>query len=126
MQRQPLLRQSLSQTLVFIHIDLGHGNRALGLGHGRFQRRAQGFAGPAPGRPEIDDHRRLHRGLDHILHKGRLADVHDQITCGGWRARTAKNIHHLNLLRFKLGPYMEPRDAETKGGLACCPDFIAT
>lgn len=105
LQRQPLLRKRLRQALVLIHVDLGHGDSTLGLCDGGLQHRAQGFAGAAPGSPEIHDHRSLHRRVDNVLHEGGFGHVLDQITrrCGA-----ANNIAHQFVLRLELPPIWNP------------------
>ena len=52
-------------------------HRALGVVDGLFQRRAQGLAGAAPGRPEIHDHRHLAAGLQHVGGEGGEAGILD-------------------------------------------------
>src|SRR3546814_8530092 len=46
------------------------------------------LARAAPRRPEVDDHRHRHRGLDDVLHEGLLAAVFDDVGVG--LRRTAK------------------------------------
>ena len=64
--------------LVLVDVDLDQPHLALGLGDRLLQRRRQRLARPAPGRPEVDDHRHLARGLDHVGHEGRLGPVLDR------------------------------------------------
>ena len=83
MDREALLGEHLGEALLLINIDLGHFDRALGFGHGAFKHRAKGLAGATPWRPEVDDHRGLHRGFNHVFHEGGFCDVKDQIFCCG-------------------------------------------
>ena len=71
--------------LVLVDVDLDQPHLALGLGHRLLQRRGQRLARPAPRRPEIDDHRHLVRGLDHVGHEGRLGGVLDRARGRGFQ-----------------------------------------
>ena len=91
---------------VLVDIDLDHLHLAAGRLHRRFQRRAELLAGAAPRRPEIDDDRHLFRGLDHVLHEGRLGDVLDQIARTRGRARLSHFKHVRCSSCSRVGPYM--------------------
>ena len=71
------------ERLIFVDVDLHHADAALGSGDGGLQGWAEGFAGAAPWRPEIDDDRDGLRRLDDVLQEGDFRAVGDQIGGGG-------------------------------------------
>jgi hypothetical protein len=72
---------------MLVDIELDQPDRALRSAHGFLQDRRELTARPAPGRPEIDQHRHCARGLDHIAHEILGGGVLDELGVG--RARTA-------------------------------------
>src|SRR3569833_2830078 len=55
---------------VLVDVDLDETYRAVGLVHGLLERGAQLLAGPAPRRPEIDDHGHGAAGVEHVGREG--------------------------------------------------------
>ena len=64
---------------VVVDIELDQPDRALRRAHRLFQDRRELAAGPAPRRPEIDQHRHLARGLDHVAHEVLGGGVLDEV-----------------------------------------------
>ena len=79
LQRQPHPGQLRHQRLVLIHIDLHQPHPPALRAHDFFQHWRQGFARPAPRRPEIHQHGNLAGRLKHIGHKGGLIAVNNHI-----------------------------------------------
>ena len=67
---------------VVVDIELDQPDRALRRAHGLLQDRRELAAGPAPGRPEIDQHRHLARGVDHVAHEVLGGGVLDEVGVG--------------------------------------------
>ena len=63
--------------LVLIDVHLDETQRALGIVDSFLQRWAELLARPAPGRPEVDDHRHLARGFQHVGGEGLQRGVLD-------------------------------------------------
>ena len=63
---------------VLVNVHLGELHLALGGAHRLFEDRSELFARPAPGRPEIDQHRLPLRFLDDILDEGLRRRVLDE------------------------------------------------
>ena len=63
-RRHRLDAQLLGQLRVLVDVDLDQPDLALGRAHQLLEHRRQLLARAAPGRPEIDQHRHCHRGLD--------------------------------------------------------------
>ncbi len=78
-RRNRLHTQLRGDLLTFVDIHLDHAHGAIGPVHRFLERWRQLAAGAAPGRPEIDDHRRLARRLDHVGHEGGVGGVLDQV-----------------------------------------------
>ena len=74
-----------------VDIELDQPDRALGRAHGLFQDRRELAAGTAPRRPEIDQHRHLARGLDHVAHEVLGGGVLDEVGVGAGRAAVLQN-----------------------------------
>ena len=64
---------------MLVDIELDQPDRALCRPHGLFQDRRELAAGTAPRRPEIDQHRHLARGLDHVAHEVFGGGVLDEV-----------------------------------------------
>ena len=64
--RNRLDAELLRDLRVLVDVDLDQRHLAAGVSHRLLQNRRELLAGAAPGRPEIDDHRRLLRRLDHV------------------------------------------------------------
>ena len=64
--RNRLDAQLLRDLRILVDVDLDQRHLAAGVSHRLLQNRRELLAGAAPGRPEIDDHRRLLRRLDHV------------------------------------------------------------
>ena len=79
--RNGLNAQLCRDALVLINVDLDHAHFATCAFNTRLQRRAEGFAGAAPRRPEINDHGNSLTKFDHIGQKTDLSAVLDQIAC---------------------------------------------
>jgi hypothetical protein len=67
--------EGLRRGRVGVDVDLGQHDLSAGLVDDRLQDGAEGLAGPAPLGPQVDDHRRGHRALEHIGLEGRIAHV---------------------------------------------------
>ena len=76
--RDRLDAQLLRDLRVLVDIHLDHAHLALGVGDRLLEQGGELFAGPAPGRPEIDDHRGFHGGVQHVGRKGRKRCILDQ------------------------------------------------
>ena len=77
-RRDRLDAQLRGQFLVLVDVDLDQAHRAARGLDRLLERRGQLLARAAPGRPEVDDHRRRHRGLDDVLGEARRIAVLDQ------------------------------------------------
>jgi hypothetical protein len=71
--------QLVGQRLVLVDVDLRQAHLAAVAAHDLLQDRGQLLARPAPLGPEIDQHRRLARGLQHVLGEGRNRHVLDDV-----------------------------------------------
>ena len=83
---------------VLVDVDLGEAQLALGLAHHLLEQGAKLLAGPAPGRPQIDDHRDLARGLDHVGHEASGGDILDErrlSRIGGGSRYLGEGLHGL-------------------------------
>ena len=87
--------------LVDVHLD--ELDLALGGAHHLFEDRRELFAGPAPGRPKIDQHRLAARFLDHVLDEGLGRRLLDQAVGGLAAAPPFFNIGFLACNWFFLG-----------------------
>ena len=67
---------------MIVDIELDQPDRALCRAHRLFQDRRELAAGTAPRRPEIDQHRHLARGLDHVAHEVLGGGVLNQVGLG--------------------------------------------
>ena len=76
---------------MLVDIELDQPDRALCRAHGLFQDRRELAAGAAPGRPEIDQHRHLARGLDHVAHEVLGGGVLDEVGLGAAGAAVLEN-----------------------------------
>jgi hypothetical protein len=64
--RQAAHAECRGQLHLRIRVDLGQPDRAVVAGHDLFEDRRQGFARPAPCRPEVHEHGRGQRCLDDL------------------------------------------------------------
>ena len=64
--RNRLDAELLRDLRVLVDVDLDQRHLAAGVSDRLLQNRRELLAGAAPGRPEVDDHRRLLRRLDHV------------------------------------------------------------
>jgi hypothetical protein len=71
--------------LILVDIDLDQPDRATAGLNRLLQQRGKLLAGTAPGRPEVDDHRRLARGLDHVGHETGVGGIHHRGSAAGSR-----------------------------------------
>ena len=113
-RRDRLDAQLRGDGLVFVHVDLGHADLALGGGHGGLKRGAKRLARAAPGRPEIHDDRDLIAGLDDLRHEVRLTDVADQIARRGLY-RVLTEFEHARPLCSLLPPICAQRAQSPRG-----------
>ncbi len=81
--RDRLDAQLRGDALVLVDVDLDQLDLAVGFLDHLFDGGPQLAARPAPGRPEIDDHRAGHRLLDDIGHEGLFGTVDDVGVCAG-------------------------------------------
>jgi hypothetical protein len=97
-RRDGLDAHLLGEGLVLVDIDLDQPDRAAGGLDHFLDRRAELLARPAPRRPEVDDDRRVHRRVDHVVAEpGRVA-VLDQGAVA--RARLSDDLFHEKLSRL--------------------------
>ena len=78
--RDPLDPERGGDVRVGVGVELGQRDLALALGDELLEHRRQLAAGPAPGGPEVDDHRHLLGALDDVLLERRLCGVEDHTT----------------------------------------------
>ena len=85
-RRDRLDAEGLGELRVFVDVDLDQPHLAARTLHRLFQRWAELLARAAPRRPEVDDDRRLLRGVEHVgLEVGGVA-VLDEVRTARWRA----------------------------------------
>ena len=76
---------------VIVDIELDQLDRALRRAHRLFQHRRELAAGAAPRRPEIDQHRHLARGFDHVAHEVLGGGVLDEVGIAAAGAAVLEN-----------------------------------
>src|SRR5262249_18814349 len=93
-------------------------HRAFGCAHGLLEQRCQWPAGAAPRRPEIDQHRNLARGVDHIAHEILGGRVLNEVGVGLAAVRKDRGFHVI--LTLGLGTLYRP---PAKAKMAAHPYF---
>ena len=89
---------------MIVDIELDQLDRALCRAHRLFQDRRELTAGTAPRRPEIDQHRHLARGLDHVAHEVLGGGVLDEVGLGAAGAAVLENRGILRSCSSALQP----------------------
>ena len=84
LQGQPELGKLLHERTVGINVDFHELEPACRCPDDLLQHRRELLAGPAPGGPEIDDHRHLPGRVHHLPHEGLLVAIYDH--GGAWAA----------------------------------------
>ena len=77
LQRQAHLAELLDEGAVLVHVDFHQLDAAAGGADGFFQGGREGFAGTAPGGPEIHDDGQGFGGGDDVGHEGGLVAIDD-------------------------------------------------
>ena len=93
-RRDRLNAQLLGQHLVLVDVDLDELDRAIGGLDHFLDGRLELLAGPAPRRPEIDDHRHRARRFEHVLGELGLVAVLDEVGGGGLRRGALQHRFH--------------------------------
>ena len=68
--------EGLGDPRVLVDVDLGQLDRAPGVGDGLLEHGPERLAGPAPGRPQVDDHRHRRAAVQHLGLECLIGDVH--------------------------------------------------
>ena len=104
LHRKAELRELLHERAVLVDVDLHHLHAATGGTDHLFQRRRELLAGTAPGRPEIDEDRKVARCLHDLLHEGLLVAIHDDGAAlaarRGWVLTDNQLVHDLLTFDF--------------------------